>query len=86
MDLKPQKPPFLFASPFTVWTELAFKLWGFGKTAERSAAAEKQVSVAVIPTTDAQPPQPAKVARAHSSPKRARAKTRSKAKSKRARR
>lgn len=73
MDPKPQKPPFLFTSPFSVWTELAFKLWGFGKAPERSTGAEKEVAVAVIPTRD-------------SAPKRTKAKVRSKTKSKRARR
>ena len=51
MDPKPQKPSFLFANPFSLWTELALKLWGFGKP----PAPEKQVAVAVIPTRDAQP-------------------------------
>jgi hypothetical protein len=75
MDPKPQKPSLPFANPFSLWTELAFKLWGFGKPA-RENAPEKQVAVAVIPTSDA------------AKPKRANAKARRKAKlkSKRAKR
>lgn len=75
MNPKAQKPP-MFANPFRLWTELAFKLWGFGKSPAREAAPQKQVAVAVIPTPDAR------------KPKRAKAKARSKAKpkSKRARR
>jgi len=72
MDPKPQKPPFLFASPFSLWTDLAFKLWGFGKP----AAPEKEVAVAVIPTRDAQPPRLTRTKR--ESPGKARSKTRSK--------
>ena len=75
MDPKPQKPS-MFANPFSLWTELAFKMWGFGKSPAREAAPEKQVAVAVIPTPDA------------GKPKRSKAKVRGKAKpkSKRARR
>ena len=78
MDPKPQKPSIPFANPFSLWTEFAFKLWGFGKP-PRENAPEKQVAVAVIPTSDAH---------ATAKPKRANAKTRRKAKlkSKRARR
>lgn len=76
MDPKPQKPSFLLASPFSTWTELAFKLWGFGKPAAPADTPEKQVAVAVIPTSDAQ----------RASPKRAKGKARIKRKSKRARR
>ena len=70
MDQKP-KPPFPFGNPFAMWTEFAWKLWGFGKPAAPSSA-EKQ-PVAVIPTKDA-------------SPKRAKGKVRGKSRSKRARR
>ena len=59
MDPKPQKPS-MFANPFSLWTELAFKLWGFGKSPAREAAPEKQVAVAVIPTPDAGKPRRAK--------------------------
>jgi hypothetical protein len=83
MDPKPQKPSFLFANPLVVWTEYALKLWGFGKP----PATEKEVTVAVIPTRDAQsPPQQAQAARASTSPKRTKGKARGKNKSKRARR
>ena len=85
MDPKPQKLPFLFASPFSVWTDLAFKLWGFGKPAG-SNSAEKQVAVAVIPTRDAQPKQPAKAARAQNGAKRTKGKSRGKSRAKRAKR
>ena len=78
MDPKPQKPSLPFANPFSLWTEYAFKLWGFGKPA-RDNEPEKQVAVAVIPTTDA---------RDAPKPKRVNAKVRRKAKlkSKRAKR
>jgi hypothetical protein len=66
MDPKSQKPSRPFANPFSLWTEFAFKLWGFGKP-----ASEKQVAVAVIPTSDA---------RVAPTPKRANAKVRRKAK------
>lgn len=79
MDPKPQKPSFPFANPFSAWTELALKLWGFGKTAARPATSEKQVAVAVIPTADAEPARPAKA-------RRTKGKARSKTKSKRVRR
>jgi hypothetical protein len=82
MDPKPQKPPFLFANPLSLWTELTLNLWGFGKP----RAPEKEVAVAVIPTSDAQPPQPAKAARSAGTPKRTKGKVRNKTKSKRARR
>ncbi len=84
MDRKPQKPPSPFGNPFSMWTEFALKLWGFGKPAAQSRA-EKQ-PVAVIPTRDAQSPRPPKVARAQVRPKRAKAKVRGKSRSKRARR
>ena len=76
MDPKPQKPP-SFMNPFSLWTEFAFKLWGFGPA--RDDAPQKQVAVAVIPTRDAN---------ATGKPKRANAKVRhkAKAKSKRAKR
>ena len=77
MDPKPRKPPFLFGNPFTMWTDLALKLWGFGKPRAQSSAPERPVKVAVIPTKSAQ---------SHGSPKRAKAKIRSKSRSKRARR
>ena len=86
MDPKPQKPSSLFASPFSLWTEYAFKLWGFGKPAERSDTSQQPVAVAVIPTTDAQSPQPPKAARAQSTAKRTKANGRGKSRSKRARR
>lgn len=87
MDPKLQKPPFLMTSPFSMLTELAFQLWGFGKRPAESNAPEKQVAVAVIPTKDAQSPPPAaKVARAHSSRKRTKGKARGKSPSKRTRR
>ena len=78
MDPKTQKPSLPFANPFSSWTELAFKLWGFGKLT-RENPPEKQVAVAVIPTSDA---------RVTPKPKRANAKVRRKAKlkSKRAKR
>ena len=74
MDPKPQKPPFLFGNPFTMLTELTFKLWGFGKPAAEASAPEKPVTVAVIPATP------------HGSRKRAKGKARGKNRSKRARR
>ena len=87
MDPKSQKPSSLFATPFSLWTEYAFKLWGFGNPAARSNASENKVAVAVIPTQDVQPPPPPpKVARAYSDPKRLKPKARTKSKSKRARR
>jgi hypothetical protein len=73
-------------NPFSLWTELAFKLLGFGKPSAPKDSAEKQVAVAVIPTSDAQSPSPAKAARPHSNPKRSKGKSRHKGKSKRARR
>jgi hypothetical protein len=82
MDPKPQKPSSLFANPFALWTELALKFWGVGK----SPAPEKQVAVAVIPTSDAQPSPPAKAAPAQSTAKRTKGKVRAKNRSKRARR
>ena len=77
-----------FMNPFSFWTELAFKLWGFGKPAAPSGAGEQKVAVAVIPTRDAQqsPPPATKDAPAQSSPKRSKGKTRSKRKARRARR
>ena len=63
MESKPQKPPLLFANPFAMWTDLAFKLWGFGKPAGQSSARETPVAVAVIPTRDAESPPPAKLAK-----------------------
>lgn len=75
MDPKPQKQSFLFANPFSAWTELAFKLWGFGQPPIRSDVAEKPVAVAVIPIRDAR-----------AAAKRTAAKVRNKRKSKRARR
>jgi hypothetical protein len=80
MDPKPQRPSLLFSSPFSLWTELAFKLWGFGKSPE------KQVAVAVIPTKDAQPSPAAKAARTHSNPKRSKAKHRARSRTRRAKR
>ena len=85
MQTKPQKPSFLFASPFSIWTELAFKLWGFGKPTASPSAPEKKVEVAVIPTSDAQPPRPTRVARAQSPRKRTK-QTGDKTRSKRAKR
>jgi len=79
MEPKSGKPSLLFASPFSLWTEYAFKLWGFGKTAERPDATEKPVTVAVIPTRDGQSLSPAKAARAHSTPKPAKRNTSGKA-------
>jgi hypothetical protein len=73
-------------NPFSLWTEFAFKLWGFGKAPARPDSSEKPVAVAVIPTADAQSPPAAKAAPAHHSPKRAKAKVRLKRKGKRARR
>ena len=58
MDPKPAKTPF-FLGPFAAWTELAFKLWGFGQAAAPEAAPQKALAVAVIPTADAPVPQPA---------------------------
>ena len=75
MDSKPQKQSTLFANPFSAWTELAFKLWGFGQQPARAEGPEKPVAVAVIPTRDVR-----------AAPKRATAKVRAKRKSKRARR
>jgi hypothetical protein len=75
MDSKPQKPPFLFANPFSALTELTFKLWGFGKPPEPSTA--EKPAVAVIPTKDA---------KAHGARKRPKAKVRGKSRAKRARR
>lgn len=86
MDSKPQKPPSLFTTPLSLWTELAFKLWGFGKPSAPSDTSERQVAVAVIPTSDAQSPPQAKAARPNSSPKRAKGKSRIKGKAKRSRR
>lgn len=54
MNPKPQKPS-LFANPFAAWTQFAFKLWGFGRPEEK-----EEISVAVIPTSDAQAPRPPK--------------------------
>lgn len=64
-------------NPFTLWTEFAFKLWGFGKPPAPTEISEKQVAVAVIPTSDA---------RDHPKPKRAKAKVRTQRRAKRARR
>lgn len=65
-------------NPFSMWTEFAFKLWGFGKLPAPSDTSEKQVAVAVIPTSDA---------RSDAKPaKRAKAKVGAKRKAKRARR
>jgi len=75
MDTKPQKPPLLFANPLSLWTELAFKFWGFGQAPAESSPPEKKAAVGVIPTSDAQP----------RTPKRTKAKVRTK-RSKRARR
>ena len=87
MDSKPQKPSSFFASPLSAWTELAFKLWGFGQPAAEPSAPERP-AVAVIPTADAQSTPPAKVTRTHSRAKRtqAKAKPRGKSRSKRAKR
>jgi len=74
MDTKPQKPPLVFTTPFALWTELAFKLWGFGQPSAESNSPEKQVAVGVIPTSDA---------RSHSAPKRAKGKVRGKKRAKR---
>jgi hypothetical protein len=60
MESKPQKPSLLFTNPFSLWTELAFKLWGFGEPPAASSAPEKQVAVAVIPTSDAKHPKKTK--------------------------
>ena len=65
-------------NPFAMWTELAFKMWGFGKLPNRAEAPEKQVAVAVIPTSDARKP---KAKRANS-----RTRRKAKLKSKRAKR
>ena len=73
-------------NPFSPWTELAFKLWGFGKSPAASDSSEKQVAVAVIPTSDAQSPPPAKAARPNGKPKRAKGKVRIKGRAKGARR
>ncbi|HWI35831.1 MAG TPA: hypothetical protein VNU64_05200 [Burkholderiales bacterium] len=73
-------------NPFSLWTEFAFKLMGFGKPSAPADTSEKQVAVAVIPTSDVQAPPPAKAARPHSNPKRSKGKARIKGKSKRARR
>ena len=73
-------------NPFSLWTELAFKLWGFGKSPAPSETSEKKVAVAVIPTSDAQAPPPAKAARPHGKAKRDKGKARIKRKAKRARR
>ena len=70
-------------NPVSLWTELAFKLWGFGKPAAPADKAERQVAVAVIPTSDAQSPPPGKAARQHG---KAKAKARSKGKGRRTRR
>lgn len=67
-------------NPFSLWTELAFKMWGFGKSPDRAEAPEKQVAVAVIPTGDARK---AKAKRANT---KARGKAKLKSKSKRAKR
>ena len=74
MESKPQKPPVLFGNPFSAWTELAFKLWGFGRPPAPSSTPEKEVAVAVIP------------ARPDDHAKRAQRNARRKAKAKRARR
>lgn len=58
MDSKPQKRSLLFANPFSAWTELTFKLLGFGKPAAMQE--EKEIAVAVIPTRDARSAQRAK--------------------------
>ena len=73
-------------NPFSLWTEFALKLWGFGTAPARPEGSEKPVAVAVIPTSDAQSPPAAKAARPHDSPKRAKGKARFKRKGKRARR
>ena len=73
MDSKPQKRSPLFANPFSAWTELTFKLMGFGKTAD--VQEQKEIQVAVIPTSDARSAQRAK-------PLKAKARIKAKAKSK----
>ena len=70
MESKPQKPPFMFTNPIAIWTDLAFKLWGFGKVADTP---ETPVAVAVIPTKDAS---------AHGSHKQAKGKARGKSRAK----
>lgn len=72
-------------NPFSLWTELAFKLWGLGKSPAPSATPERKVEVAVIPTRDTRSP-PANAARPQGKSKRAKGRARTKSKAKRARR
>ncbi|HUQ73637.1 MAG TPA: hypothetical protein VM183_02850 [Burkholderiales bacterium] len=64
-------------SPFTWWTDVAFKLWGLGKPILPDAPETPPVSVAVIPTGDAP-----KAAQAVSKPKRTKVRAKPKVKAK----
>lgn len=53
MDRNREKPLPLFINPFAAWTELALRMWGFGRSGERVSIPAKPVAVAVIPSGDA---------------------------------
>ena len=70
--MDPEKPPRLFANPFTMWTQLALKtgeaMWASAHAAAvRANAPTNSPRVAVIPTADAPAAKPAeaRVASAH---------------------
>ena len=53
MDRNREKPPTVFINPFAAWTELALRMWGFGRSGERVSVPARPVAVAVIPSSDA---------------------------------
>jgi hypothetical protein len=69
MSRDPEKPASPFVNPFALWTELAMRMWGFGRAGPREAPPAKPV-VAVIPSHDEAPPR-RKPARRAAKPKKA---------------
>ena len=67
MDRNREKPPPVFINPFAAWTELALRMWGFGRSGERVSVPARPVAVAVIPSSDA--PETAKRKPAKRAPK-----------------
>lgn len=56
MDRNREKRLPVFINPFAAWTELALRMWGFGRSDERPSVPANPVAVAVIPASDAPAP------------------------------
>lgn len=68
MDRNREKRLPVFINPFAAWTELALRMWGFGRSDERPSVPANPVAVAVIPASDAPAPSAPRVSASAAKP------------------